>query len=81
MPDTNLSSLIWSIAELLRNDYHQSEYGRVILPFTLLRRLDQVLVPTKTAVLETTEKHRDAWTDPDEAKARRLSYAARAKVT
>ena len=51
--DTNLSSFIWSIAELLRNDYKQSEYGKVILPFTLLRRLDQVLEPTKDAVLET----------------------------
>ncbi len=60
MPDTNLSSLIWSIAELLRNDYKQSEYGRVILPFTLLRRLDQALEPTKVAVLETAEKHRNS---------------------
>jgi type I restriction enzyme M protein len=31
--------LIWSIAELLRHDYKPSEYGKVILPFTLLRRL------------------------------------------
>lgn len=53
MSDTNLSSFIWSIAELLRNDYKQSEYGKVILPFTLLRRLDQVLEPTKEEVLET----------------------------
>jgi type I restriction enzyme M protein len=51
--NTNLSSFIWSIAELLRNDYKQSEYGKVILPFTLLRRLDQVLEPTKDNVLET----------------------------
>jgi type I restriction enzyme M protein len=32
--------LIWAIAELLRHDYKPSEYGKVILPFTLLRRLD-----------------------------------------
>ncbi len=56
MPDTNLSSFIWSIAELLRNDYKQSEYGKVILPFTLLRRLDQVLEPTKDKVLETAKQ-------------------------
>jgi len=43
---------IWGIAELLRGDYKQSEYGRVILPFTVLRRLDLVLAPTKQAVLE-----------------------------
>jgi type I restriction enzyme M protein len=46
-----LSSLIWSVADLLRGDFKQSEYGRVILPFTILRRLDCVLAPTKTAVL------------------------------
>jgi type I restriction enzyme M protein len=46
-----LSALIWSVADLLRGDYRQSEYGRVILPFTILRRLDCVLAPTKEAVL------------------------------
>jgi type I restriction enzyme M protein len=38
-----LSSFIWSVADLLRGDYKQSEYGRVILPFTVLRRLACVL--------------------------------------
>ena len=46
------ASFIWSIADLLRGDYKQSEYGRVILPLTVLRRLDCVLEPTKQAVLE-----------------------------
>ena len=41
---------IWSIAELLRGNYKQSEYGKVVLPFTVLRRLDCVLAPTKDAV-------------------------------
>ena len=41
---------IWSIAELLRGNYKQSEYGKVVLPFTILRRLDCVLVPTKDDV-------------------------------
>jgi type I restriction-modification system DNA methylase subunit len=40
MNDPNLSSFIWSVADLLRGDYKQSEYGKVILPFTVLRRLD-----------------------------------------
>ncbi len=44
-------SFIWSIAETLRGNYKQSEYGRVVLPFTVLRRLDCVLEPTKEAVL------------------------------
>ena len=47
-----LSSLIWSVADRLRGDFKQSEYGRVILPFTVLRRLDCVLAPTKPAALK-----------------------------
>ncbi len=43
----NLSSFIWSVADLLRGDYKQSEYGKVILPFTVLRRLDCALEPAK----------------------------------
>lgn len=46
------AGLIWSIADLLRGDYKQSEYGRVILPLVVLRRLDCVLEPTKTQVLD-----------------------------
>ena len=51
MNQQSLSALIWSVADLLRGDFKQSEYGRVILPFTILRRLDCVLAPTKAAVL------------------------------
>ncbi|MFB9236300.1 N-6 DNA methylase [Plantactinospora siamensis] len=46
-----LANFIWSVADLLRGDYKQSEYGKVILPLTVLRRLDSVLEPTKDAVL------------------------------
>ncbi|MET8089796.1 class I SAM-dependent DNA methyltransferase [Micromonospora sp. NPDC005220] len=46
-----LAKFIWSVADLLRGDYKQSEYGRVVLPLTVLRRLDCVLEPTKDAVL------------------------------
>ena len=48
----NHASFIWSVADLLRGDYKQSEYGKVILPLTVLRRLDCVLEPTKEQVLE-----------------------------
>lgn len=44
-------SFIWSVADLLRGDYKQSEYGKVILPLVVLRRLDCVLEPTKAEVL------------------------------
>jgi type I restriction enzyme M protein len=45
-------AFIWSVADLLRDDYKQSEYGKVILPLTVLRRLDSVLEPTKAQVLK-----------------------------
>lgn len=51
MNHQSLSAFIWSVADLLRGDYKQSEYGKVILPFTVLRRLDCVLETTKEAVL------------------------------
>ena len=47
-----LANLIWSVADLLRGDYKQAEYGKVILPFTILRRLDCILEPTKEKVLK-----------------------------
>jgi type I restriction enzyme M protein len=47
----NNAAFIWSIANLLRGVYKQADYGKVILPFTILRRLDAVLEPTKYAVL------------------------------
>ncbi len=51
MSDPALSSFIWSVADLLRGDYKPHEYGKVILPFTVLRRLDCVLAPTRDDVL------------------------------
>ena len=65
MNQTSLSALIWSVADLLRGDYKQSEYGRVILPFTVLRRLDCVLAPTKKAVLTEFEVKTKAGLNPD----------------
>ena len=60
MSDSSLSGLIWQVADLLRGDYRPAEYGKVILPFTVLRRLDCVLAPTKAAVLvEKTAKEKD----------------------
>jgi type I restriction enzyme M protein len=61
-----LSSFIWSVADLLRGDYKQSEYGRVILPFTVLRRLDCVLEATKSAVLAEFAAKTKAGVNPDQ---------------
>ncbi|XAO71336.1 MAG: type I restriction-modification system subunit M N-terminal domain-containing protein [Acetobacteraceae bacterium] len=68
-----LSSFIWFVANLLRGDYKQSEYGRVILPFTVLRRLDCVLQKTKPAVLAEFK-------DRTEAGMRDPSHFLRAKA-
>lgn len=55
----SISALIWSTADLLRGDYKQSDYGRVILPFTLLRRLECVLESTRDAVIVEYEARKN----------------------
>ena len=55
----NLASYIWSLADLLRGDFKQSQYGRIILPFTLLRRLECVLAVHKADVLAEAERIED----------------------
>jgi type I restriction enzyme M protein len=50
------ANLIWSVADLLRGDYKQADYGKVILPMTVIRRLDCVLEPTKQKVLNFLPK-------------------------
>ncbi len=52
----NLAADIWSLADILRGDFKQSQYGRIILPFTLLRRLECVLEDSKEKVLNEFEK-------------------------
>lgn len=56
MTPQKLSSFIWSVADLLRGDYKQADYGKVILPFTILRRLDCALESTKHKALEEHER-------------------------
>lgn len=58
---------IWAVADLLRGDYKQSEYGRVILPLTVIRRLDCVLADTKDAVIARNEALAGKVADPDQA--------------
>lgn len=55
MSFVSTAAFIWSVADLLRGDYKQSDYGKVVLPFTLLRRLDCVLESTKPNVLAEYE--------------------------
>lgn len=56
MNHSSISSFIWGTADLLRSSYKQHEYGDIILPFTVMRRLDIVLAPTKQAVLDEAKK-------------------------
>ena len=56
MNHSEISSFIWGTADLLRSSFKQHQYGDVILPFTVMRRLDIVLAPTKKAVLDTAAK-------------------------
>ena len=51
----SLASFVWSIAEILRGDFKQSEYGKVILPFVVMRRLDCILEGSKDAVLKAAK--------------------------
>ena len=51
------AAFIWSIAKRLRGPFKQHQYGTIILPLTLLRRLDQVLEPTREQVLEQAARY------------------------
>src|SRR3954453_8779690 len=57
---------IWSVADLLRGDYKAHEYGQVILPFTVLRRLDCVLEPTKDKVVARANDLEGKINNPEE---------------
>jgi type I restriction enzyme M protein len=54
---SEIAEFLWKIADLIKDDYDAKAYEDVILPFTLLRRLDCVLEPTRTAVREAAEKY------------------------
>ncbi len=69
----NHVAFIWSIAESLRGPFKPSEYGSVVLPFTVLRRLDAVLADTKQRVLEVAPGVLGL---PERLRARKLMEAA-----
>ncbi|MGR6861894.1 type I restriction-modification system subunit M [Aliivibrio salmonicida] len=76
MTNNNFSStaaFLWSVADLLRGDFKQSQYGRIILPFTLLRRLECVIEATKSDVLAKFETVKAM---PIEAQDKLLTHAA-----
>ncbi|MFF3842872.1 N-6 DNA methylase [Streptomyces sp. NPDC001930] len=72
---TELANHAWSIADLLRGDYRQSDYGKVILPFMVLRRLECVLEPTRDKVVETVAKFEGQDIDTDRFLRRASGHA------
>ena len=70
------AAFIWSVADLLRGDFKQSQYGRVILPFTLLRRLECVLEDTKASVVAENQRIADM-SLPEEAQEKFLIRASK----
>lgn len=63
--DTTLSAFIWKNAEDLWGDFRHTDFGKIILPFTLLRRLECVLEPTRDAVRKAHDKHKDSGVNLD----------------
>ncbi|MGW1255986.1 type I restriction-modification system subunit M [Streptomyces sp. NPDC002513] len=80
---TELANHAWSVADLLRGDYKQSDYGKVILPFTVLRRLECVLEPTRDKVVETVARFagQDIDTDRFLRKASGHSFYNKSELT
>jgi len=75
MNQQSISAFIWSVADLLRGDYKPADSGKVILPFTVLRRLDCVLEPTKAVVLAELELRSAAGVNPDPFVRRKAKQA------
>ena len=72
--DTTLANFIWKNAEDLWGDFKHTDFGKIILPFTLLRRLECVLEPTREAVLKAHEKHKQSGIDLDLILRRATKY-------
>src|SRR5439155_4386310 len=68
-------SFIWGVADLIRDSFKRGKYQDVILPFTVLRRLDCVLEPTKSSVLEANAKYGTKLDNPDDLLRKASGYA------
>ena len=71
----SISALIWSTADLLRGNYKQSDYGKIILPFTLLRRLECVLEATRQDVLDEYNGRKDLGIPLDQFLVRKSGHS------
>ncbi len=71
---SQMAAFLWAFADLLRGDLKQSQYGRIILSFTLLRRMECALAPTKDEVIKQTAAQEGR---PDQVREMILLRAAR----
>ena len=74
---SEIAEFLWKIADLIKDDYDAKDYENVILPFTLLRRLDCVLQPTRQAMREAAKKYK---TTPEQTRDALLKRAAGQEV-
>jgi len=70
---TEKANFIWSVADLIRDTFKRGRYQDVILPFTVLRRIDQVLEPAKDAVLQTYHQYEGRFETPPDGLLRKAS--------
>ena len=76
MNHSQIVSFIWGVADLIRDSFKRGKYQDVILPLTVLRRLDCVLAPTKEKVLETNSKMKEkGLANPDRLLRKASGYA------
>ena len=68
-------NFIWGIADLIRDSFKRSKYQDVILPFTVLRRIDSVLAPTKPQVLQALREFIDRLEHPEGLLRSQAGYA------
>lgn len=68
-------SFIWGTADLIRDSFKRGKYQDVILPLTVLRRIDSVLAPTKEAVLEAYNTYGKKLDNPDALLRKASGYA------
>src|SRR5690625_2173378 len=75
MTHSQITAFLWSIADLLRDTFRRGKYQDVILPLTVLRRIDQVLEPTKEKVLRTYSEFKGKLDNPDDLLRKASGYA------
>ena len=75
MNHSQIVSFIWGVADLIRDTFKRGKYQDVILPLTVLRRLDCVLAPTKPKVLEVQARFRGKLDNPDRQLRRASGFA------